>query len=129
MVIRLACSQDYDKFYEGEIALRRELVFPPFCDIASVTVTSHDETELLKTTTELTKFLFEKLKGEYAGLPFVVYGPFEAGVYKVKEQYRMKLMIKCRLNSSTRSLFHNLLCAYASSKNVTVTVDLNPLNI
>ena len=28
-IIRLACLQDYEKFYDGEIDIRRELLYPP----------------------------------------------------------------------------------------------------
>ena len=42
-IIRLACEQDYETFYEREIRLRRLLVFPPFCDIALLTVSGASE--------------------------------------------------------------------------------------
>ena len=41
--IRLSCAQDYKAFFENEIRLRRALQFPPYCDIALLTLTSHEE--------------------------------------------------------------------------------------
>ena len=126
-VIRLACMQDYEKFYEGEIALRRELSYPPFCDIVQLTLTSDDETELMKRSNQLSESILEKLKGDLGKLPFIVFGPFEAQVYKVNEKYRMRMVIKCKLNKQTRALFHHLLCEFAPTRTVTLAVDFNPL--
>jgi primosomal protein N' (replication factor Y) len=33
--LALAAAQDYDKFYQDEIALRKAAIFPPFCDIVT----------------------------------------------------------------------------------------------
>lgn len=126
-VIRLACLQDYEKFYEGEIALRRELSYPPFCDIVQLTLTSEDEVELMRQSKRLSDSILEKLRGDLGRLPFIVFGPFEAQVYKLNEKYRMRMIVKCRLNKESRGLFHQLLCEFSSDRGVTLSVDLNPL--
>ncbi len=128
-VIRLACLQDYDKFYEGEIAIRRELSYPPFCDMVQLTLTSDDEQELFSESKRLSDSMLDKLKGEYGKLPFVVFGPFEAQVYKLNEKYRMRMIVKCKLNSSSRRLFHELLCEFSTARRTTLAVDLNPLTV
>ncbi len=128
-IIRLACLQDYDKFYEGEIAIRRELSYPPFCDMVSLTVTSGDERELFRASKKLSDSLLSKLKTAYAGLPFVVFGPFEAQVYKINEKYRMRMVVKCKLTKKTRALFRELLNEFSLERKVSVAVDLNPLSV
>ncbi len=125
-VIRLACNQDYEKFYEGEIALRKELSYPPFCDIAQLTLTSEDEQELFRESKKLSDKILERLKGDLGRLPFVVFGPFEAQVYKLNEKYRLRMIIKCRLNKESRSFFHELLCEFSPSRKVTLAIDFNP---
>ena len=125
-VIRLACNQDYEKFYEGEIALRKELTYPPFCDIAQLTLTSEDEQELFRESKKLSDTILERLKGDLGRLPFVVFGPFEAQVYKLNEKYRLRMIIKCRLNKESRSFFHELLCEFSPSRKVTLAIDFNP---
>ena len=128
-VIRLACLQDYDKFYEGEISIRRELSYPPFCDMAQLTMTSDDEAALKKYSEKLSAFISEKLSSEYAHLPFTVFGPFEAQVYKLNEKYRLRMVVKCKLNRESRRFFHHLLCHSASERDVTLSIDLNPLTL
>ena len=127
--LRLACRQDYEEFYEGEIAIRRELSYPPFCDIVYLTLTSEDEEELMRESKRLSDTLLEKLKGDIGKLPFVVFGPFEAQVYKVNEKYRMRMVIKCKLNKQSRGLFHQLLCEFSSSRRVSLSVDMNPMTV
>ncbi len=126
-VIRLACLQDYDKFYEGEIAIRRELSYPPFCDIVTLTLTSEDERALAREAEHLSGAVIGRLEGELSRLPFVVYGPHEAGIYKLNDKYRMKMVLKCKLTAATRRLLHELLCEFSSVRDVTLTVDQNPL--
>ena len=128
-VIRLACLQDYEQFYEGEIALRRELSYPPFCDIVNLTLTSEDEEELLRESKHLSDTLLSKLSGELGKLPFIVFGPFEAQVYKINEKYRMRMVVKCKLNKQSRGLFHDLLCEFSTSRKVTLAVDMNPMTV
>ena len=127
--LRLACLQDYEKFYEGEIALRRELSYPPFCDIVYLTLTSDDEGELMRESKRLSDMVVEKLKGDFAKLPFIVFGPFEAQVYKINEKYRMRMVIKCKLNKESRLLFHQLLCEFSTARRVTLSVDMNPMTM
>ena len=127
--IRLACRQDYDTFYEGEIALRRELSYPPFCDMVQLLLTADDEAELSRASDMLAGLVRSKLEGEYSGLPFVVYGPFEAQIYKLNEKYRMRMMIKCKLNQRTRGMFAKILSEFAENRRVTLSIDLNPLTV
>lgn len=127
--IRLACLQDYDTFYEGEIAMRRELSYPPFCDMVQLTLTADDEAELSRASVALSEAVKGKLDGEYSRLPFIVYGPFEAQVYKLNEKYRMRMMVKCKLNADSRRMFSELLCELSKDRSVTLTVDLNPLTV
>ena len=127
--IRLACRQDYDSFYEGEIALRRELSYPPFCDMVQLLLTADNEDLLARASEGLSELVRSKLEGEYSDLPFVVYGPFEAQIYKLNEKYRMRMMIKCKLNSRTRGMFSSVLSEFAERRDVTLSIDLNPLTV
>ena len=129
--IRLACAQDYERFFETEIRLRRALVFPPFCDIALLTLTSPDEVELAKASTILAKKLTEALHGEFRDVPVVSYGPFEAPVYKVENKYRMRMVIKCRLNRRSRAMFSELLMNFSKSaiRGLSLSIDFNPSSL
>ena len=128
-VIRLACKQDYDSFYEREIQLRRALSFPPFCDMVQMTLTSGDEISLMREAKALADRCVSLAKDEYSEQPMVIFGPFEAQTYKVLQKYRMRMIVKCRLNSRTREYFSRLVCEYADKKDMTLGVDFNPTSV
>ncbi len=128
-VIRLACRQDYDAFYRSEIALRRALSFPPFCDIVHLTLSSAYETEVLRAAGELLSDMTALAKKDYSDLPFVIFGPFEAPLYRVAGKYRMRLVVKCRLNRQSRAYFSRALTDFETrlGRRVRVSLDMNPI--
>ena len=129
--IKLACEQNYEEFYNREIRLRKELCFPPFCDIASITLSSALEVELQKTAKQFSAKLEKLTKEDFADVPLVIFGPFEAPVYKVENKYRLRMVIKCRLNKRSRELFATLIKAFTKldSKQTTISIDFNPANL
>lgn len=132
-VIKLACAQDYETFYAREIKLRKLLVFPPFCDIVLLTLTSPDEKELQKACLRLSEEVDTLCRTEYTDVPVISFGPFEAPVYRVDNVYRMRMVIKCRLNRRARAMFATLLTRFAaegrSSRRPVLSVDFNPSSI
>ncbi len=126
-VIRLAAMQDYEGFYAEEIRLRQALLYPPFCDFAVVLLRGKEESRLLADAKEAADALAALLQKEAADLPAMLYGPLEMQNYKVAEQYRVKLLVKCRLTTRMRALFGRFLTVFsASHENTAVHVDFNP---
>ena len=132
-VIRLACAQDYETFFRSEIRMRRLLQFPPFCDIVLLTLTCPDEAELQKACLRLNEELRRRNTTDYADVPIVAFGPFEAPVYRVDNVYRMRMVVKCRLNRRARALFAEILTAFSADsrggRKPVLSVDLNPSSI
>ncbi len=129
--IRLACAQDYKAFYESEIKLRKLLVFPPFCDIALLTLICADEKELARASEKLSKKLSDLLNTQYTDVPVMVFGPFEAPVYKVENKYRMRMVLKCRANKRLRAMLSDVLSFFgtAGTDGLSLSVDINPTNL
>ena len=130
-VLALAAEQDYKTFYNNEIALRRALVFPPVCDIFLITLCSKNENALLTTAAKMNTELRTMLN-ETDTVDLILFGPFEAPIYKVSEFYRMRFVAKGRSNAPTRALLRDLLDNFSKaggSTPVTVSVDVNPTNL
>lgn len=128
--IRLSAAQDYDAFYRNEIAVRRALVFPPFCDIAVFSFASDEETELRVFTADFAEQLRKRQKTESEDVKLLIFGPFEAPVFKVKNKYRMRIVIKFKNNRHSRALFSEMLVQYGKKAQgkITLAVDINPTN-
>ena len=129
--IRLACRQDYEAFYASEIRLRKLLTFPPYCDIALLTVTSADEKQALMGATVLRQDIEALIGTEYRDVQMIIFGPFESPVYKVEEKYRMRIVIKCRLNRRSRELFSKLLTNFGRNgkSKTALSIDFNPTGL
>ena len=130
-VIALAAKQDYETFYEREIKLRRLLVFPPFCDIALLTLSHRNEQQLMRGAKTLSDALASRLADDFQDVKLIAFGPFEAPIYRADGQYRMRMVIKCALNKRTRELFADLLASFAREGEGTplLSVDFNPSNL
>ncbi len=130
-IIRLACAQDYETFYQKEIRLRRLLMFPPFCDIALLTLSGSEEAELLKAGASLAADVKRLAQTDFSDVELITFGPFEAPVYRVDNKYRLRMVIKCRLNRRTLELFSSLLCDVTPKlgRRLQLSVDLNPTSL
>ena len=136
-IIALAAAQDYRTFYEREIKVRKALVFPPFCDIAVITLSSSDEAFLAQSGVRLSERIREHIRNDYTDVKAIIYGPFEAPVYKVQNVCRLRFVIKCKLNKRTRAFISDLICEFSKSRarksrnhgNLRISADLNPTSI
>ena len=126
--INLAARQDYDAFYENEIKIRKAYFFPPFCDIALISVSSVDEVLLNSLASEVIKALESEMKK--IGAPAIAYGPFEAPIYKAQGRYRKRIIIKCKLNSALRELFSKIYSEFSRRGDKSfISIDFNPSSL
>ena len=129
-VLQLSSKQDYTEFYDREIEYRRTSVFPPFCDIITVTFSGQVELDVINAAKEFGKSLDESAKNKYSDVKFILFGPFRNDIYKISGRYRMRYIIKCKSNPTLRKMLSELIQKYMSGlKNVTVSADVNPANL
>ena len=131
-ILKYASQQNYVDFYKNEILLRKSYVFPPYCDILLITLTSNSENELLKGCVFINTSIKDMAeKEDKSQLAMNVFGPFEASVYKVNDRYRMQFVVKCKNNNVSRSFFAKLyiLCEKTFGNKIQISFDINPNNI
>ena len=125
----MAANQDYESFYEGEILIRKAMLYPPFSDICVVGFSGTRE-ETVRDASQLFLLRFgEKAKEKYAAIPLRVLQPTPAFVAKVNNKYRYKLIVKCRNTSLFREFLGELLREFSAEKrfsSVSVFADMNP---
>ena len=129
-VLKLAAAQDYDGFYDIEIALRELRGVPPFCDLLTVTFTGLFEEQVRAAAKRFREALAMNLRqSPYAGMEFDLLGPAPAAVAKVNYTYRYRLTLRCKNGKQIRALLSFLLCVFAKdkqNKGVNAFVDVNP---
>lgn len=128
--LEYAANQDYKGFYENEIELRRCLIYPPFCDIYSVSFVGENE----NTTALCAKAFFDEMKkqNDSAGEKLIILGPSPAKISKINNQYRYRLFAKCKNSAKIRALLNSVLKAVSKMKEykeIMITVDLNPFDL
>jgi primosomal protein N' len=96
-----------------------------------MTLSSPNEKELMLSANQLAEMLKNLTSGEFSDVAYVGFGPFEAPVYRVEGKYRMRMVIKCRLNKRSRALFASLLTAFGASgaAGTLLSIDFNPSNL
>ena len=126
-VLNLAAAQDYDAFFEQEIAYRRLGLYPPFCGLCVIGFAGGKEIEVARAAAR-----FSALLGQQAArqpdLPLRVLGPTPGNIEKINDTYRYKLTIKCRNDRRFRDLVRAALALYEKEKlpsRASVIIDLH----
>ena len=127
-VLTLAAAQDYDRFYNEEIALRRALMFPPICDICVIGFSSLRESAAIAASERFTEMLSQAVQESGFHMPMRVLGPVSASYGRLNGKYRRRLLIKCKNTAELRGLIRGLIeKAYADRMfaEVSLFADMN----
>ena len=130
-IIELSAQQDYESFYETESIIRKTMVYPPYCDICSLTFTS----EVFNKSNQGAKVFFDMVKDavstDFNDVKINILGPFQPRVSKINNKYRHCVTIKCKNNKRFRQMISTVLKTFLRNTKmggVSVTVDINPLS-
>lgn len=128
-IFDMSASQNYNSFFEEEIARRKMLTYPPFCDMCEVTFSGQLESRVKTCAKSFFDLLVRNCVDEFASMPIKVLNPTPATVSKMGNRYFYRLIIKCRNDKLFRSFMARLLKEYSLdsiNKGVTATADINP---
>ena len=126
-VLNLAAAQDYDAFFEQEIAYRRLGLYPPFCGLCVIGFAGGKEIEVARAAARFSALLGQQA-AKQPDLPLRVLGPTPGNIEKINDTYRYKLTIKCRNDRHFRDLVRETLGLYEQEKlpsKASVVVDLH----
>lgn len=127
-IIALAAEQDYVKFYEQEISVRKALIYPPYCSVCLVGFVGDKMSAAMDGAARFVDML-KSAKDSADGVKIIVLGPSPAAVPKIGGKYRARLIIKAKNNHNFRLMMSDLLRLFMRNpinKNVTVFADINP---
>lgn len=125
-VLLLVQQHDYDRFYEYEIANRKEFFYPPFSRMIMITLKHKDKEIVDAAAAKLAAVIAQDLK-EY------IVGPAAPVVGRLRNLYLMELMIKLPKEAGMSMTYRkvirnhiNLLQSEKNFKSVSVVVDVDP---
>ena len=126
--IEFAQKQNYDLFYKTEIELRKQLKYPPFCDIILIGFTSTDEKEIVNVSNYTQKILKNNL--EKYGV--TVFPAIPAPIEKIQNKIRWRIIAKGKVTNDVIIIINKCLKNLYDMKNVrktSIIVDVNPNNM
>jgi len=154
-VMRHLSDGDYRQFFDQTLADRQELSYPPFMRLINITLSCADEKLLEKESLTFRIRLESRLTGitekSVAGKPVgqapsgldgktistslprvMVLGPAPAPLYKLRQQYRRRLIIKCAAVKKVVTRFREWETQekyYGLHPQIKVTFDIDPVNM
>lgn len=127
-VLSLAAAQDYKKFYNEEIAVRRALIFPPVCDICALGTSGENEDMTMSAAEALVDIIRQRIKKDNISFPLRVLGPVKCSYGKLNGKYRYRIIIKCKNTAGFRIFVGRILEDFGKLRKfsrVSVYADIN----
>jgi len=132
-VIRAGAAQDYETFYQNEIALRETQGLPPFADIVVLSLSGHSEEAVraacLRVKRQLTSTSSPASTPTPTSTPTStptptstlprfprILGPAPAPILKVNNRYRYQITLIGNVNTENRSYLASLLVAFEKNR-------------
>ncbi len=125
--IQTAKEQNYQKFYEIELELRKQLKYPPFCDIIVISLSDINEQRIRIQSQEIYEYLVKNLNKEQ----FNVLRPMPSPIDKIQNKYRWRIIIKGRMTEEANTILNNYYNEiYQKNKMQTqIYITVNPNNM
>lgn len=127
LAIQQAEKQDYKAFYDSEIEIRKQLKYPPFCDIIVISFNGEKEQDVIYGARKIHKYLKTRVISENIGI--ILYSPVASPIVKIKNRYRYRMIIKCIYNEDINELLQEALKENEIKKNIKISIEINPTNM
>ncbi|WP_026073297.1 primosomal protein N' [Robertmurraya massiliosenegalensis] len=122
--IELASEQNFDRFFEREMMVRKSHQYPPYYYIALITVSHENVAMVASITDKIAKFVQSKLSRESH-----VLGPVASPISRIKNRYRYQCLIKYKREPELNKTLKTVLEHYQQdivSKGLQISIDVNP---
>ena len=118
--IYYAKSHDYVGFYKKEMAIRRELKYPPYFYICYLRISGRDYKYL---SIEANKI--RKTQDRYLSYT-VILGPSPASIFRINNVYRYGIILKYKKEDNLYKILSKLIDHYRGDYKITLDIDFNP---
>ncbi len=108
-------------FLNKELEIRKKNNLPPFQRFISLIFSSNDEKKLQKKTLEFKNYLNSNFN-------FNVLGPVNAPLYKIKNKFRVRLLIRAKKSLRTQELLFDSIKNFKMEKGIKLSVDVDPIS-
>ncbi len=128
-------KQDYIGFFNSEIILRKEFLYPPFINILNILIYGENKFKVGKISKEIYNILGREIYNIYEdSYRNYIIGPNPAPIEKIKNNHRYQIILK--IYDEKLDYFKNLVkkvCMYneykLDIKDIKISIDINPVNM
>lgn len=127
--IEYAKKQNYEEFYQAEISLRKQLKYPPFCDIIIIGLSGTLEKEVIKVAAEIYQNLKQNIQEKQ--LECLILEPIAAPISKIKNKYRWRMVLKGILEEKLTETIYDSVTPFYTKRigDIRITIDTNPTSM
>lgn len=118
--IEFTKKHDYIAFYNREMAIRRELKYPPFYYICYVRISGKDKDFLTNESLKIKRALDRNVGSA------IILGPSPNNIFKLNNVYRYGIIIKYKTDESLYVALNKIVDHYKSNQKIKIDIDFNP---
>jgi primosomal protein N' (replication factor Y) len=122
-VIAAAAANEYEKFFQQELEMRKLFHYPPFSHLVKLTFSSSKETLCRMTAEEFRQKLVQRAPSACEFLPVV-----PCGHAKVKGQHRFQFLLKMEKVGPLLASISALRQSFTQSSPVRLSIDIDPIS-
>ena len=141
--IQYARRHDFTGFYDQEMEFREQLKYPPVSRVALLTLKGRNEEKVKFSADHLKRMLESKVQSPKSKassdgatldlgpwtLDLIISGPAPAPLLRAETFYRYQIMLRTRAMSKLSQALAKIIGALALPDDVTLTADIDPVNL
>lgn len=128
-VISSAKEQNYQKFYDEEIKMRREFGYPPYSQVIRLIVSGEDEKRVFQATEEICHQL-QKTAQKYDLSEKISVGTASPCAYeKVNNEYRFEILVKNFAEKKGHALLSKFYKTVKLPNDLRLKIDVSPIDL
>lgn len=121
-ILQAVVNHDYRAMYESELAIRKEMLYPPFSRLVRLIFTGEDDEAVQEKSFAAAQVLRENEDG------FVVLGPAPCPIEKIKGKYRWHILLKSSVLKNSVKACSSILDRFQGNK-IHIALDVEPQNL
>jgi primosomal protein N' (replication factor Y) len=127
--LRLAKKHDYESFARDELAVRKELGYPPFCQIVRVVVAGAQAAEVEAACEQIAEELTNYLEEQIPPDEIRILGPAPCLIERLRGSFRFHLLVKNFAGEAGRSLVTTFLRSKRLHSGLKMAVDVDAFDL
>jgi primosomal protein N' (replication factor Y) len=117
---------DYEGFYRKEIAIRKELAYPPFSRLARIVIAAQEQKNTETASQKLARLIKRRISKEHAKV--LLLGPVPCPLTRLRGRYRYHILLKGQQPFQIQRLLGPIKEAY-KVRGVHMRYDIDPLDM